>query len=75
MRSGSCSASRTAADAAGTARLLAEDLPARDPLRGTGTVSHRRASFRRSTCCPYYRVPGSGLCGDCVLPTAPGRRR
>jgi hypothetical protein len=23
--------------------------------------------FRRNSCCLYYRVPGGGLCGDCVL--------
>jgi ferric iron reductase protein FhuF len=24
-------------------------------------------SFRRRSCCLYYRVPGGGICGDCVL--------
>lgn len=24
-------------------------------------------SFRRRSCCLYHRVPGGGLCGDCVL--------
>lgn len=24
-------------------------------------------TFRRRSCCLYYRVPGSGTCGDCVL--------
>ncbi len=24
-------------------------------------------TFRRRSCCLYYRVPGGGLCGDCVL--------
>jgi hypothetical protein len=24
-------------------------------------------SFRRRSCCLYYRVPGGGTCGDCVL--------
>jgi FhuF-like iron-sulfur protein len=24
-------------------------------------------SFRRRSCCLYYRVPGGGLCGDCTL--------
>jgi hypothetical protein len=23
--------------------------------------------FQRNSCCLYYRVPGGGLCGDCVL--------
>jgi iron complex transport system ATP-binding protein len=25
------------------------------------------AGYRRTSCCLYYRVPGGGLCGDCVL--------
>ena len=29
---------------------------------------------RRTTCCLYYRVPGGGLCGDCVF-THPPRSR
>jgi ferric iron reductase protein FhuF len=24
-------------------------------------------TFRRRSCCLYYRVPGGGVCGDCVL--------
>ncbi len=31
---------------------------------------HRPTSawtFRRRSCCLYYRVPGGGICGDCVL--------
>jgi hypothetical protein len=27
----------------------------------------RNWSFRRRSCCLYYRVPGGGLCEDCVL--------
>lgn len=27
--------------------------------------------FRRNSCCLYYRVPGGGLCGDCVLKNRP----
>jgi FhuF 2Fe-2S C-terminal domain len=26
-----------------------------------------RWTFRRRSCCLYYRVPGGGICGDCVL--------
>lgn len=26
---------------------------------------------RRATCCLFYRVPGAGLCGDCVLDVVP----
>ncbi|OLF19306.1 (2Fe-2S)-binding protein [Actinophytocola xanthii] len=34
------------------------------PLAGTGEL---RGGFRRSSCCLYYRIPGGGYCGDCVL--------
>jgi FhuF 2Fe-2S C-terminal domain len=34
------------------------------PLAGTGEL---RGAFVRSSCCLYYRVPGGGYCGDCVL--------
>jgi hypothetical protein len=27
--------------------------------------------YRRDTCCLYYRLPGGGLCGDCVLHRVP----
>ncbi|MFI2371914.1 (2Fe-2S)-binding protein [Streptomyces sp. NPDC018833] len=42
------------------------------PLAGAGT--HRTTpaeplAFRRRSCCLYYRVPGAGTCGDCVLNT------
>jgi FhuF 2Fe-2S C-terminal domain len=30
--------------------------------------------YRRDTCCLYYRLPGGGLCGDCVLHHVPVRR-
>jgi hypothetical protein len=36
------------------------------PLAGAG---HVHGSFVRSSCCLYYRIPGGGLCGDCVLAT------
>jgi hypothetical protein len=34
------------------------------PLAGTGDLGE---SFVRSSCCLYYRIPGGGYCGDCVL--------
>jgi hypothetical protein len=51
---------------------VAEGLLATGPLVGTGelgppTGPDRDWSFRRRSCCLYYRVPGGGLCGDCVL--------
>ncbi|NEA57584.1 ferric iron reductase [Streptomyces sp. SID13666] len=45
-----------------TARLFREPL-----LSGTGTLDAGGVSFVRRSCCLYYRVPGGGLCGDCVL--------
>jgi hypothetical protein len=35
------------------------------PLADTGELRDRQ--FVRSTCCLYYRIPGGGYCGDCVL--------
>jgi ferric iron reductase protein FhuF len=47
-------------------------------LAGTGayraTVAGRSA-FRRANCCLFYRIPGAGLCGDCVLAPPAGRAR
>jgi hypothetical protein len=40
-----------------------ELLPPRDP--------DRVWTFRRRSCCLYYRVPGGGLCDDCVLSERP----
>lgn len=42
------------------------------PLAGTGALfqpesSRSRWFFVRQSCCLYYRVPGGGTCGDCVL--------
>lgn len=34
------------------------------PLAGTGEL---RDGFVRSSCCLYYRIPGGGYCGDCLL--------
>ncbi|MFF5077238.1 (2Fe-2S)-binding protein [Actinoplanes sp. NPDC000266] len=36
-------------------------------LRGMATWDGRR--LRRRNCCLYYRIPGGGTCGDCVLAT------
>lgn len=36
------------------------------PLAEAGHFQSARGFVRRS-CCLYYRVPGGGLCGDCVL--------
>ena len=36
-----------------------------------GAVDAATGRYRRSTCCLYYRLPGGGLCGDCVLTNRP----
>jgi hypothetical protein len=58
---------------AGAARVLdlpedslVERLLGMPPLRGELDRGGRRA-----TCCLFYRVPGAGLCGDCVLDAVP----
>ncbi|MFD3717492.1 (2Fe-2S)-binding protein [Streptomyces sp. NPDC058674] len=41
-------------------------------LEGTGTLLHEPGlgvAFVRRSCCLYYRGPGGGFCGDCVLRT------
>ncbi|MCX5402857.1 (2Fe-2S)-binding protein [Streptomyces sp. NBC_00335] len=55
------------------AALLAAGLLADGgPLGGTGAFVHEPGlgvAFVRRSCCLYYKVPGGGLCGDCVLRT------
>lgn len=64
------------ADRAG--RVL-DRLLRRAPLAGAATVRRSptaapRWVLERNNCCLYYRVPGGGYCGDCVLrPGRPGR--
>jgi iron complex transport system ATP-binding protein len=53
----------------GTATTMVRELLETGPLRGTGTFDG--STFRRRSCCLYYRVPGGGLCGDCCLSAAP----
>ncbi|WP_283135481.1 (2Fe-2S)-binding protein [Rhizohabitans arisaemae] len=45
---------------------LGRELLSRGVLRDTGVFGEGPPFVRRS-CCLYYRVPGGGLCGDCVL--------
>ncbi|NJC66215.1 (2Fe-2S)-binding protein [Planosporangium flavigriseum] len=66
-----------AGDRAGAvvARML--ELP---PLAGTGALvrpdpAHPRRFLVRRNCCLYYRIPGGGTCGDCVLTRDTDRRR
>ena len=51
---------------------LARHLLTTPPLYGTATLLAAEPpdvgwTFRRHSCCLYHRVPGGGLCGDCVL--------
>jgi hypothetical protein len=53
---------------------LTDELLLLGPLDGKGTFAREtpsRRAFRRTTCCLFYRIPGAGYCGDCVL-TATG---
>jgi len=59
------------------AAIVAHAL-SRPPLAGTGTLvrpdpSRPRRFLVRRNCCLYYRIPGGGTCGDCVL-TPPAER-
>jgi hypothetical protein len=50
------------------------------PLAGTGTLvrpdpASARRFLVRHNCCLYYRIPGGGTCGDCVLTPAADRVR
>jgi hypothetical protein len=49
---------------AGAWPVVAE-LLTRPPLAGMASVGP--AGLRRRNCCLYYRIPGGGTCGDCVL--------
>jgi ferric iron reductase protein FhuF len=57
-------------EVAGRADALLEALLRSGPLAGTG---RRRddGTFVRRSCCLFYRVPGAGTCGDCVLDDRP----
>jgi hypothetical protein len=51
---------------------VAEALLGTGPFAGAGELLPPREpdrvwTFRRRSCCLYYRVPGGGLCDDCVL--------
>jgi hypothetical protein len=57
---------------AGRATAVAGRLLAAPPLAATAALGAPEPpdatwTFRRRSCCLYYRVPGGGVCGDCVL--------
>ncbi|MFD1858920.1 (2Fe-2S)-binding protein [Aeromicrobium camelliae] len=56
---------RAGAERTSQAAVLALDALRREPLLGHGEIVDRH--FVRTSCCLYYRVPGGGYCGDCVL--------
>jgi ferric iron reductase protein FhuF len=65
-------------DVAERAAAIAGHLLDAGPLRGAGVLLPPRPpdrvwTFRRRSCCLYYRVPGGGLCADCGLDEIPGR--
>ncbi|WP_086750931.1 (2Fe-2S)-binding protein [Streptomyces europaeiscabiei] len=55
---------------ASRARELATELFAHPALAGTLDP----VTYRRRSCCLYYRLPGGGLCGDCCFDRPPGPR-
>lgn len=57
----------------GDATALARRLCADERL--VDAVCFSGSSYRRASCCLYYRIPGGGLCGDCVLTSPPRERR
>jgi len=59
---------------------IVEQTLAIPPLRGTATLtrpdpSRARWFLVRRNCCLYYRIPGGGTCGDCVLTPEVVRRQ
>ncbi len=67
-------------DAAPRAAEVARYLLTTPPLAATATLRAPDPpdvgwSFRRRSCCLLHRVPGGGLCGDCVLRGPRGERR
>jgi hypothetical protein len=58
-------------DRAEAATRLVEELLEHGTLAGTGDLDPAGSSFVRRSCCLFYRVPGAGICGDCVLDEAP----
>jgi FhuF 2Fe-2S C-terminal domain len=67
-------------DRAETAAQLTARMLALEPLRGTGELvqpdaSRPRRFLVRRSCCLFYRIPGGGTCGDCVLTPEDVRRR
>ncbi|MBU2663702.1 (2Fe-2S)-binding protein [Actinoplanes bogorensis] len=65
-------ADNASAPAAERAAALVDAALARPPLLGRATLTRPdparpRWFLTRRNCCLYYRIPGGGTCGDCVL--------
>ena len=59
---------------------IVERMLAQPPLLGTATLTRpdpgrARWFLVRRNCCLYYRIPGGGMCGDCVLTPEAVRRQ
>ena len=72
MLTGAASPGRPGAASAERALGLAEELLTAGSLRGHGRYvrpwpGRPERFFVRHSCCLFYRVPGGGTCGDCVL--------
>ena len=59
-------------DRADVATQIVGQLLEHGTLAGTGDLDPAGLSFVRRSCCLFYRVPGAGICGDCVLDDVPG---
>lgn len=62
---------RARPDLSGPAATLAAALLRTPGLTGAGRLTVSGLAFRRHSCCLYYRVPGSSLCGDCCFDRRP----
>lgn len=60
-------------DRAEVATRIVGQLLEHGTLAGTGDLDPAAPSFVRRSCCLFYRVPGAGICGDCVLDEPPSR--
>lgn len=65
---------------ASRAAAVVRELLGRAPLDGTATLERpdperARWFLVRRNCCLYYRIPGGGTCGDCVLTPDEVRRQ
>jgi hypothetical protein len=62
---------RARPDLSPSAAALAAALLRTPGLAGAGGLTGSGLAFRRRSCCLYYRVPGSSLCGDCCFHRPP----